>query len=71
MKLPKINRNTVLYFLRENQFVETHNKFGVVEMVKGSRLIPLINPQPIIFVGCGRLPNHRPLFCPSFKPLSV
>ena len=45
MKLCKINiNNTALHCLKENKFVETNKKFGVNEMVKGSRLIPWNNP---------------------------
>ena len=40
MKLSNINRNTVLYCLNKNKFVETHKKLSVNEMFKGYTLIP-------------------------------
>ena len=71
MKLCKINiNNTVLHWLKENKFVETHKNLGVNEMVKGFILIPWNNPWPIISVVIVRLTNHRPPLFPYIKPLA-
>ena len=39
IKLSKTNRNTVLYCLKENKYVEKHKNIGTNKIVKGSIFI--------------------------------